>query len=59
MSSGGKREGAGRKKLPVDLKKVNLTIKVKPDVATRLRTGARDRNISIGDYVTTLLKDGE
>jgi len=55
MASGGRREGAGRKALPIDQKKVNMTIKVKPDVATKLRERAKVENVSIGVLIENLL----
>lgn len=55
MASGGKREGAGRKALPIDQKKVNMTIKVKPDVAKELRGRAKEEGVSIGTIIENLL----
>lgn len=48
---GGAREGAGRKRMPVEQKRVNLTLKIKPDVANYLRSKAKEQNISIGKVV--------
>lgn len=55
MPSGGKREGAGRKALPAGQKKINMTIKVKPEVAVRLRERAREEKISVGTLIESLL----
>lgn len=55
MGHGGKREGAGRKPLPIDQKKVNMTIKVRPDVADKLRRRAKEEKVSIGTVIENLL----
>lgn len=55
MPRGGKREGAGRKALPEGQKKVNMTIKVKPHVAEKLRLKAALENTSVGDIIENLL----
>lgn len=55
MTHGGKREGAGRKPLPIDQKKVNMTIKVKPETAKALREKAKKENMGIGTLIESLL----
>lgn len=55
MPSGGKREGAGRKTLPVGQKKIDMTIKVKPEVAKKLRERAKQENTSVGTLIENLL----
>lgn len=55
MARGGKREGAGRKPLPQEQKKVNITIKVKPEIAVKLRERVKNEGQSIGDIIESLL----
>ena len=50
-----KKRGAGRKALPMDQKKVNMTIKVKPATADMLRQRAKEEKVSIGTLIESLL----
>lgn len=55
MAKGGKREGAGRKPLPKEEQKVNVCIKLKPEVAKRLRERAKQDKTTIGNLIESLL----
>ena len=52
---GGRREGSGRKSLPLEEKKINMTIKVKPAIADVLRQRAKEEKVSIGTIIENLL----
>jgi hypothetical protein len=52
---GGRREGSGRKALPLEEKKINMTIKVKPATADVLRRRAKEEKVSIGTIIENLL----
>lgn len=54
---GGAREGAGRKRMPIEQKRVNLTLKIKPDAAQYLRNKAKEKNISIGKLIETMVQE--
>lgn len=51
MSSGGKREGAGRPRKDT----VAIQIRVSPEVAEQLRQTAKAEGITTGEVVTQLL----
>lgn len=55
---GGKREGAGRKPLPVGLKRVNLVVKVKPEIVARLKELALEHKESVSSIVEDILENG-
>lgn len=54
MSSGGRREGAGRPSKG----QVVMTIRVSPEVAAEVRRRARGKNMSIGDVFAEGIKEG-
>ena len=56
MPSGGKREGAGRKPMPVEQKRVDLTMKIKPSVAAYIRKEAKEQGISIGKFIEYIIE---
>lgn len=53
MSSGGKREGAGRPRKDT----VAIQIRVSPEVAEQLRQTAKAEGITTGEVVTQFLVD--
>ena len=46
MSSGGKRKGAGRRKLPAEEKAKALTIKAHPSAVARFKAWCAAKNLS-------------
>lgn len=46
MTAGGKRKGAGRKPLAPDQRPVAVTVRVRPQVATRFRAWCKARGMS-------------
>lgn len=56
MSSGGKREGAGRK--PVPDKRVRLTAYVTTKTMKVLAGMSEDLNVPVGQIIDNFIKDG-
>lgn len=56
MSSGGKREGAGRPTMNPDRKRKRIDIHVAPETAERIK-GLREKGVIIGRHVDQLVND--
>ena len=56
MTAGGKRQGAGRKPLPLDQRAVGITMRVRPEVAARFRAWCKGRGISQSEAFSTWVK---
>ena len=54
---GGKREGAGRKTLPKEMKRVSLAVKIRPDIITRLKEISKEENKSVSTIVQEILEN--
>lgn len=54
---GGRREGAGRKPMSAEQKRVDLTMKIKPSVAAHIRKEAKERSISIGKFIEYIIEE--
>ena len=53
---GGRREGAGRKPMSAEQKRVDLTMKIKPSVAAYIRHEAKENGISIGKFIEYIIE---
>lgn len=58
MSSGGKREGAGRKPVPEEEKRVRLQIYVTPRAKKALLGMSEDLRLPVGQIIENLLEGG-
>ena len=54
---GGKREGAGRKPMPEGQKRVNMVVKIKPAIVTRLKEIAKEEQASVSSIVEDILEN--
>lgn len=54
---GGKREGAGRKALSPDLKRVQLSVYIRPETKEKLSVLTETHRIKIGEEVDKLVTD--
>ena len=54
---GGKREGAGRKSLPEGMKRVNMVVKIKPDIVADLKEIAKKESKSVSSIVEDILEN--
>lgn len=54
---GGKREGAGRKSMPEERKRVNLVVKIKPAIANELRQIAKENKVSVSSIVENIIEN--
>lgn len=54
---GGKREGAGRKSMPEGQKRVNMVVKIKPEIANELRQIAKENKVSVSSIVENILEN--
>ena len=54
---GGKREGAGRKAMPEGKKRVNLVVKIRPDIVARLKEIAKEQSVSVSSIVEDILEN--
>ena len=55
MVQGGKRNGAGRKKLPFEAKRVPIAIRVSPACNEWLRDHAKEYDLSLGEMVEQMI----
>lgn len=55
MAQGGKREGAGRKKLPSEEKRVPIAMRVSPACNEWLRDHAKEYDLSLGEMVEQMI----
>lgn len=55
MAQGGKRAGAGRKKMPNEARKVPIAMRVSPACNDWLRDKAKEYELSLGEMVEQLM----
>jgi hypothetical protein len=55
MAHGGKREGAGRKKMPHGAKRVSIAMRVSPACNEWLRDQAKEYELSLGEMVEQMM----
>ena len=55
MAHGGKREGAGRKKVPY--RKVTMAMRVSPACSQWIRDNAESMGMSIGEFVEYMVRE--
>lgn len=55
MAQGGKRNGAGRKRLPYEARKVPIAMRVSPACNEWLRDHAKEYDLSLGEMVEQMM----
>lgn len=55
MAQGGKRKGAGRKRVPVEVKRVPIAMRVSPACNEWIREQAEKYELSLGEMVEQMM----
>jgi hypothetical protein len=55
MAKGGKREGAGRRRMPNEAKRVPIAMRVSPACNEWLRDHAKEYDLSLGEMVEQMM----